>query len=182
MDSKSAAIHGSLVGLKQVGAHKSIVLSIHVPEELATRVIDAFGWPTGTNPVEVVVFRPTGSVQGRLAASAVQDYPEPQKAASGQPRAKAGLSRFPEPVPLVKHIALTCNDPLFHQFLGTVYGADNSESAACIVRSTCGVASRREIPDNPKARQKWLELEERYLAWCRQREARHVRVVPQGAA
>jgi hypothetical protein len=173
MDSKSAAIHGSLVGLKQVGAHKSIVLSIHVPEELATKVIDAFGWPTGTNPVEVVVFRPTGSVQGRLAASAVQDYPEPKKAASGHPGAKAGLSQFPPPMPLVKHIALTCNDPVFQEYLNV----PDAEMAAHLVRDMCGVMSRRNIPYVSGALHKWQELEAEFLAW------RHkVRAVPQGAA
>lgn len=52
-----AAVTGSLVDVRNVGTHKCVKLSIEVPEEMALKVMESFGWPTGTNPVTVVVAR-----------------------------------------------------------------------------------------------------------------------------
>ena len=54
---EAAIIAGSLVDVRNVGTHKSVKLTIHVPEEHATRVVAAFGWPTGVNPVSVAIAR-----------------------------------------------------------------------------------------------------------------------------
>src|SRR5215203_874166 len=55
MANDPAVIAAKLVSIKNVGTHKSVVLTIHVPEELALRVIQAFGWPTMTSPVDVAI-------------------------------------------------------------------------------------------------------------------------------
>ena len=52
-----AAIVGSLVSAKNVGVHKSVALTIHVPEELALRVFEIFGWPTMSHPISVALAR-----------------------------------------------------------------------------------------------------------------------------
>lgn len=54
---KLAAIEGQLVGIKNVSTHKSACLTIHVPEEYALKVIEAFGWPTMVAPVHVAIAR-----------------------------------------------------------------------------------------------------------------------------
>jgi hypothetical protein len=51
----AAIISGSLVDVRNVGTHKSVKLTIHVPEELAMKVVAAFGWPTGAAPVLVAI-------------------------------------------------------------------------------------------------------------------------------
>jgi hypothetical protein len=53
----AAIISGSLVDVRNVGSAKSVKLTVHVPEEYARKVIDAFGWPTGATPVSVAIAR-----------------------------------------------------------------------------------------------------------------------------
>lgn len=52
-----AAVTGSLVDVRNIGTHKCVKLSIEVPQEMAMKVFESFGWPTGTEPVTVVVAR-----------------------------------------------------------------------------------------------------------------------------
>src|ERR1019366_2338507 len=52
-----AAIIASLVDVRNIAEHSSVVLKIHVPQERALEVIAAFGWPTGANPVAVAIAR-----------------------------------------------------------------------------------------------------------------------------
>src|ERR1019366_7700500 len=52
-----AAIIASLVDVRNIAEHSSVVLKIHVPQERALEVIAAFGWPTGANPVPVAIAR-----------------------------------------------------------------------------------------------------------------------------
>ena len=54
---KPRAISAQLVDIRNVGAHKSIKLTIHVPEEQARQVVDLFGWPTMVDPVPVALAR-----------------------------------------------------------------------------------------------------------------------------
>src|ERR1019366_6428507 len=55
--SEPAAIIASLVDVRNIAEHSSVVLKIHVPQERALEVIAAFGWPTGANPVPVAIAR-----------------------------------------------------------------------------------------------------------------------------
>src|ERR1019366_1422927 len=55
--SEPAAIIASLVDVRNIAEHSSVVLKIHVPQERALEVIAAFGWPTGANPVSVAIAR-----------------------------------------------------------------------------------------------------------------------------
>ena len=52
-----AIIAGTLVDVRNIGTHKSVKLTVHVPEELATKVVQAFGWPTMADPIPVAVAR-----------------------------------------------------------------------------------------------------------------------------
>ena len=52
-----AIITASLVDVRNLNTEKSVKLTLHVPAELAGSVFEAFGWPTATNPVPVVLAR-----------------------------------------------------------------------------------------------------------------------------
>lgn len=67
--SKPSAIAASLVNMRNVGSHKSVALTIHVPEEQAHAVIEAFGWPTMANPVPIAIARLTEGCQEPQSAS-----------------------------------------------------------------------------------------------------------------
>ena len=56
MDNR-AAIMGELVDVRNIGTHKCVKLTIHVPAEYAMRVFDAFGWPTAAEPVQIAIAR-----------------------------------------------------------------------------------------------------------------------------
>lgn len=53
----AAAIAAQLVDMRNVGTHKVLKLTIHIPEEQALAAIAAFGWPTGVDPVPIAIAR-----------------------------------------------------------------------------------------------------------------------------
>jgi len=67
----AAAIAAQLVDMRNVGTHKVMKLTIHVPEEQALAAIAAFGWPTGVNPVPIAIARlnPGADAKQTLAPS-----------------------------------------------------------------------------------------------------------------
>ena len=81
--------------------------------------------------------------------------PEPVK---GEPSERA--KRKWHELSLPEQIGIRCNDPRFHQFLG---GHMEPDTAADIVRSRCGVASRRDIQPGTEAANRWQVLETDYL-------------------
>lgn len=52
-----AAIAAQITDIRQRGTTKSVVLKVEIPEERALEAIQAFGWPTGANPVPVAIAR-----------------------------------------------------------------------------------------------------------------------------
>jgi hypothetical protein len=140
---KPSVIAAYLVDMRNVGAHKSLRLTLHVPEEAALDAIAAFGWPTGVNPVSVALARldPDTAVMPRKELT-------PDKK-------------------LVRRIGMLCGDPVFQKFMledGRARAADEEEVAAG-VRAFCGVKSRNEIVAGSPARERWDRLDGRFKAW-----------------
>jgi hypothetical protein len=168
---EAAIISGSLVDVRNVGTHKSVKLTIHVPEELAMQVMKAFGWPTGVNPVEVAIAR------------LEQPVSRPVSQAEKQPGSEIG----PQPSPvradkpkrsIAQRAGMLCNDTLFHAFLRERFAdewhdslirsggpkAIVSQVAAHTVRTICNVTSRKDINE---ANTEWHALQLAYEMWVR---------------
>lgn len=147
--SKRAAIAGSLVDVKNVNVHKSVRLIIDVPAELATTVIEAFGWPTQVNPVSVAV--------ARLDLSNTEKPSKPAQSFATMPSGQQA--------------GMLCSDPTFRNFLaehGDWQGTPlDAETAAHYVRTHCGVSSRSEIDKNATAKTLWRDLVEDFRGWQR---------------
>lgn len=138
-----AAIAAQLVDMRNVGTHKSLKLTLHVPEEYALKTIEAFGWPTMVDPVPVAL--------ARL---------DPDQAA--KPRPKVAVEKR-----LTQQAGICCSDPVFRRFMveeGKAYSPDESE-VTIAVRSYCGVSSRSEIIPGSPAADKWDRLWGRFQAW-----------------
>lgn len=142
---KLAAIEGQLVSIKNVSTHKSACLTIHVPEEYALKVIEAFGWPTMVAPVHVAI--------ARLDPNA-------------KPELKGGK--------LCQRAAILCGEGAFWKFFDDqpfprlMRVIDDADEAADCLRSYCGIQSRRELDHNEEAAKKFIELEASYRAWLTQ--------------
>jgi len=52
-----AIMPAEIVNAKNIGVHKSLAVTLHIPEELAMRFFELFGWPTMSNPVPVALAR-----------------------------------------------------------------------------------------------------------------------------
>ena len=139
----AAAISAQLVDMRNVGAHKSLKLTLHVPEEQALKAIEAFGWPTGVNPVPVALARLTEEV------------------AHTGPRLPL-ISRGHRATKLAQRIGILCSNPLFQKFIGAL----DQEQAAARVRDYCGVNSRSEIIWNTEPGNKWEGIYSDYMIWC----------------
>jgi hypothetical protein len=166
---EAAIISGSLVDVRNVGTHKSVKLTIHVPEEHATRVVAAFGWPTGVNPVSVAIARLDSSIQQPETLNAAVDRPRPVPPIPLPAGAAKERRRF-SAQPYAQQAALRCNDPVFWAFLREMAphaGANthSKEEAATAVRIICCVDSRADIQPDTPAETFWLELEEWFSAW-----------------
>lgn len=139
----SAAIAGSLVNMRNVGTHKSVALTIHVPEELAQQVIEAFGWPTAASPVAVALAR--------------------LQTAKSEPEVTKPHRRMNE-LPLPQQAALLCDREAFARYLRDVWNRDDPVE---FVRAYCGVSSRSLIKPGSPAGAKFFELQGLFDVWMR---------------
>lgn len=85
-----AAIFGSLVDVRNIGAHKCARLTVEVPAEQAAEIIAMFGWPTQAAPVPVALARMVGG----------SSRPAPQKS-------------------LAQQAGALCNDGIFQGWMKT---------------------------------------------------------------
>jgi hypothetical protein len=142
-----AVFSGSLVNLKNVATHKSVALTIEVPEEYAAALIAAFGWPTRVRPVAVAIAKLAGEVE---------------PTARGEQKAK---EHWADMAPS-KQAALLCKEPDFQEF---ACAPGSEHGTAMIVRDWCEVASRKFItPGNP-AGHRWNDVMIEYGAWLRRK-------------
>jgi hypothetical protein len=147
-----AAFTGALVNLKNVATHKSVALTVEVPEEHAAALIAAFGWPTRVRPVPVAV--------ARLAGEAAPEAPKERK-----------REHWSEMAPS-KQAAILCRDPDFQEYMATKPWAviKDEMSVEEAVRAVCGVESRSEITRGHRTGQAWQSLMIGYGAWLREKE------------
>lgn len=151
--SAPAAISGSLVNMRNVGTHKSVALTVHIPEEHAQQVIAAFGWPTAAAPVAVALARLNAGVEPDA-------QPEPTSAPAQKER-----RRFQD-LPPAQQAAMACSQPAFQTYLFERFSIPkNDASAAEHVRKWCGVKSRSDIKQNTDAGASWLSLYDQFQAW-----------------
>jgi hypothetical protein len=149
---KLAAIEGQLVSIKNVSTHKSACLTIHVPEEYALKVIEAFGWPTMVAPVPVAIAKLDLSVA---------------KAATDAPASKPKKSW--DELSLAQQAGILCDDPRFAKFLEENYTGSwerlKRDAAAFVREYCCDIQSRAELDTNKDAGQYFIALEKLYRAW-----------------
>lgn len=162
---KLAAIEGQLVSIKNVSTHKSACLTIHVPEEYALKVIEAFGWPTMVAPVHVAIARmdngsagetPSGSTTAPVAATKEEK-----------------VKRKWDELSIAQRAGIMCNEKGFQMFVAkrmniktpSVVAEVNEADAAQYVRQQCGVDSRAHIEGNPDATRIFRDLDASYRAW-----------------
>ena len=164
---KPRAISAQLVDIRNVGAHKSIKLTIHVPEEQARQVVDMFGWPTMVDPVPVALARLIEQPSLAVAPDAAKPAKKKQEWHELKPSAQ---------------ISIRCRETAFRKFLVEEFhdaywsnleeAWSPTERAIAFVREHCGVASRADInSDNPQALDAWERLEWDYRAWQHAPEA-----------
>lgn len=183
MTDRPAAIAGSLVSMKNVGAHKSVVLTLHVPEEHALKVIEAFGWPTMANPVSVAVARLSETAEQRSNHSA-QGGADSFRVSEGSRPASASPASEKRQRTLAEKAAWYCKSPSFQDWLlGThscyddalkqcdgSYGPGNwsyEHAAKHTIYIHCGVTSRGDIIAGSVAGRLFLDLEAQFHDWQR---------------
>jgi hypothetical protein len=144
-------IGGTYADLRQVKSRGVWQVVIDVPSEDAEKLVELFGLPRQDEPTWLAIARlavppgaGTGATHGSVASPAP---PPPEKPASAPGGAYA------------KRAGILCNDSRFMGWLGI----PDMAGAAREVRALTGVASRREYDTDPAARQRFLDLETRYL-------------------
>lgn len=160
--SAPAAISASLVNMRNVGTHKSVALTIHVPEELAAQVIDAFGWPTMANPVSVAIARlRDAETDSRTNPSGT---PEAARGGRSSVTPENSIRGWPDLKPS-QQAGIRCSDNEFREFLYIKHGLRNldEDSAADCIRRICGVSSRRELNEDQRKRVLWHQLDREFL-------------------
>jgi hypothetical protein len=162
----AAAITAQLVDMRNVGTHKVLKLTLHVPEEQALKAIAVFGWPTGVNPVAVAIAAlDLTNVAGEPASLATREA----DGDLGGPSATVSRSRKPVAADkrLAQQAGIACSDELFRKFLREqcCCECDGADDAAKYVRKICGVASRSEIKVGTPEGEIWQELYGDFLVW-----------------
>jgi len=149
-----SAIGATLVGIKNVAIHKSVALTIHVPQERAMEVINMFGWPTMVDPIHVAVARLDPD---KIMADASTREDEDGSMTQGTPELSNQNTSAATPkreMTLANKLAVLGHDIEFQSFLYKKYpelwsslesDREDYEIAACIIRTVCEVESRRDI-------------------------------------
>jgi hypothetical protein len=150
-DTPEAVFSGALVNLKNVATHKSVALTVEVPEEYAAALIAAFGWPTRVRPVAVAIAKLAGEV-------------EPP--ARVQPKKEHWAEMAPS-----KQAAILCQEPGFRDFMAdkSTFIRHGTLAVEEGVRAACRVSSRSEITPGSDAERLWRGLMIEYGAWLRAR-------------
>lgn len=145
-DQPALVIAGALVDVRNINTHKVVRLSIEVPAERAGAVLQAFGWPTGVDPIPVAIARLVAPAE-KLAPHAIE----------------GGPSNF------AKEAAIIAGSPFFRTFLGERYltngEAVTAERATDFIRSHCRVHSRRALEPGTPAGNRFRDLRAEYEAW-----------------
>lgn len=158
---KLAAIEGQLVSIKNVSTHKSACLTIHVPEEYALKVIEAFGWPTMVAPVHVAIARMGNGSAGETSSGSTTA----PAAATKEEKAK----RKWDELSIAQQAGIMCNEKGFQTFINEKdpHFDATTEDAAQYVRQLCGVNSRANIEGKPEAEKKFRNIRIDYDNWLR---------------
>lgn len=134
-----------------MATHKSVALTVEVPQEYAQALVAAFGWPTRVSPVSVAI--------ARLAGEAIQEKGEGRKKEHWADMAPS------------KQAAILCQDPEFRAFMAErslpiQQGVISVEDG---VRMACGVTSRADIDPDGDSGHWWRCLMLNYGDWIRRR-------------
>jgi hypothetical protein len=147
----AAAISAQLVDVRNVGQHKCVKLTLHVPAEQASMVMAAFGWPTQVDPVPVAIAR----LNPETVPASGPDIP----------------ARTHKPVAAEKKLAqlagILSKEPLFHRYIEATTMSLNvtEETAAEFIRGCCHVKSRSHITLVSAAGNLFLELYDDFVRW-----------------
>lgn len=164
---KPAAIAAQLVDVRNVGMHKVVKLTVHVPEEQAGLVFEAFGWPTTSNPVPVALARLQESGGSRAPARGAGHATSPEGTSDpASPRSTRPKQSWHDMSP-AQQAGVLCNDLAFQRFLFehchvTKAGADEAAGA---IRYICNVKSRSDIASDSYAQERWRSLVADYRVW-----------------
>jgi hypothetical protein len=178
-----AVVRAKLVDMRNVAEHSCLKLTLHIPMESALAAIDAFGWPTGAQPVDVAVAALDVHEEGERAEATNPNVDNTQPSRLENRREQpAGDERRASPaapplqprkestrswndVPASQQAGMLCKKEVFWKFLERYtkgYKVSTSDQAADVVRMQCGVQSRGELhPDH----REWRELLADYEQW-----------------
>lgn len=170
-----AAIAAQLVDMRNVGTHKSLRLTIHIPEEQALQAIAAFGWPTGVAPVPIAIARlnPESEVMQDRQVSPGRNSEERPTADKTPPRQEpstpdgAKTKTAFRDMRMANQAGILCDKEPFRRFLRErlKWSDPATFDAAEYVRRYCNVASRADIRPRTRSGDNWQKLFDEYQVW-----------------
>lgn len=160
---KPAAIEAQLVDVRNLGTEKCVKLTLHVPSELAMQVVDAFGWPTNTNPVPVALARlnPDTGIRRPVREAGAK--------LKGQDGSASRSKKSWHDMAPAQQAGILCNEPSFQKFMLQEFG-EYPGGCAEAVRGECHVKSRSEIQPGTRAAEIWAVIVSDYRAWMHEPE------------
>lgn len=145
----AAVFSGDYTDLRFIKGRKVAVVSVEIPIEQAAAFVAAFGTPNPATGVPVAIAR----LDPEKAASVLTPpVPEPIK-----DRRKFNT------LPASQQAAMRCNEIAFQKFMEKRSGSQMPTPV--LVRDYCAVESRAEIKHGTPEGDRWLKLNDAYLAW-----------------
>ena len=154
----AAAFSGDYTDLRFIKTRSMAAITVEIPIEQASAFVAAFGAPMPGTGIPVAI--------ARLDPEKAVSAPEPLK----ERRSWSDLS-------YAQQAGIRCNEPDFWEFINELAECppdtiNSPEGAASFVRVHCGVKSRAQITVGSLASNNWLNLNDKYEAWQREREYR----------
>lgn len=168
MAEKKAAMAAKLVGMKNVSTYGSVELRLHMPQELALKAIQIFGWPTMEAPISVAIARLDVDGGCQEQPSAQVERPDLTGVAPGpldEPPAWPLRGRHWSDLSPAAQTGIIRNEPAFWEFARV----SDADGARDYIRGCCLVGSCADIVPRSEAAARWAQLQVRYGAFLRQR-------------
>lgn len=174
------AVHGQVVTVKAVASRGVSVIAVEVPEEAHVDVTQMlYGREVLVMPVSLGSMTPYGIVnksgkgsvhkanpragtaspantnlQENQIRSQIQTSPYPQRTPHGDHHPSSAMIRIPQPLDIVRWLALKCSEDEFQDFLNV----RNEAQAIDMVRSLCGINTRKELKTNQEAKKIFMDM------------------------
>ena len=121
------------------------------------------------NPADVQIIKSAHGFIGSLLDLLNRAFDEIKRLKAIEPQDATPPGSYDRKKDYTTNCAIQCGNPQFKAFLKARHnlGTATKEATETKVRELCGIASRRQLNEDPEKAEIWLKLNREFNDWCR---------------